>query len=64
MIAKKMIKIDGGRCLHNVFPEQHFTFGGRMLSLAMLDSKTLYSFQIKNIFKAPTSQKYIRRSFK
>ena len=53
---KKMIKIDGGRCSHNVFPEQHFTFGGRMLSLAMLDSKTLYFIQMKNIFKAPTSQ--------
>ena len=27
-----------------------------MLSLAMLDSKTLYFIQMKNIFKAPTSQ--------
>ena len=54
-----MIKIDGGRCLHNVFPGQHFTFGGRMLSLNMLDSKTLDSFKMKNIFKAPTLQNYL-----
>ena len=53
---KSMIKSDNGLCMRNVSLEQHFTFGYRMLSLDMLDAKTLYSIQVKRIFKAPTSQ--------
>ena len=60
---KSMIKIDGGRYIQNVFLEQHFTFGCRMLSLGMLDAKTLYSNQIKKLFKAPTSQSSLNTLF-
>ena len=57
---KSMIKINCGRCFQNHFLEQHFTFGCRMLSLGMLDAKTLYSTHIKKLFKAPTSQSRAR----
>ena len=58
-----MIKIDSGRCFQNIFLDQHLTFGGRMLSISMLDSKTLYSIQVKKIFKAPTSQPVLDNLF-
>ena len=60
---KSMIKIDSGRCFQNIFLDQHLTFGGRMLSISMLDSKTLYSIQVKKIFKAPTSQPVLDNLF-
>ena len=58
-----MIKIDGGRCPQNVFLKQPFTFGCCMLSLGLFDAKTVYSTQIKKLFKAPTSQSSLNTLF-
>ena len=60
---KTMIRADAGRCLQNIFINEHLTFGARMLSISMLDSKTFYSIQVKNIFKAPTSQHALNNIF-
>ena len=58
-----MIKTDSGKCFPNIFLKQHLTFGGRMLSIDMLDSKTLYTIQIKKLFKVPTSQSMLINMF-
>ena len=43
-----MTKSDSGRCFHNIFIAQHLPFGGRMLSISMLNPKKAFTWKISD----------------